>query len=156
MNSTSKIEIFNNFRENVLLLAVLYVIRPVHSTTDTTWLIMNFAIFGLLFIENIRPIVRNNALFLWEKIVFITTLCYEGCLMAVRPFVIMPLWVEWVTMGWLIAFVVLLCVSIYAFPAIEKKGKWALSISVKEACALAFSNYFCMGVSLLAIAHSIF
>ena len=31
MNSKPKFEIFNNFRENVLLLAVLYVIRPVHS-----------------------------------------------------------------------------------------------------------------------------
>ena len=40
MNSKPKFEIFNNFRENVLLLAVLYVIRPVHSTTNTAALII--------------------------------------------------------------------------------------------------------------------
>lgn len=156
MNSKPKFEIFNNFRENVLLLAILYVIRPVHSTTNTAWLIMNFTLFGLLLIQNIRPIVKNNALFRWEKIVFITTLCYAGCLMAARPFIAIPSWIEWITMGWLIAFVVMLCICVYTFPIIEKKGKWALPISVEKARCLAFSNYFCMGVSLLAISSSIF
>lgn len=155
--NNGKIKILDNFRENTLLLAIFFLMWPKHnSPLDATDMIMYFVIFALLLFETILPIAREKTLFCWEKAVFITTLCWEGCLIATCPFMELPSAIEWVSIGWMAALFVMMCVVVFLFPSLEKKGKWSLPISADDATGLAFNNYIIMLVSLLAINSSVF
>lgn len=158
--NNGKIKILDNFRENALLLAVFFLMRPermrTYSSTDTMDLIIQFVVFGLLILETIFPIVREKTLFCWEKAVFIATLCWEGCLIALRPFMELPSAIEWVSIVWMAALFIMMCIVAFLFPSLEKKGKWNLPISANDATGLAFNNYIVMIVSLVSINSSVF
>ena len=158
--NNGKIKILNNFRENALLLAVFFLIRPgrmqTYSTMDTTDMIIYFVVFGLFLFETILPIIREVTLFCWEKAVFIAILCWEGCLIAVRPFMELPSAMEWVSIGWAAALFIMVWVAAFLFPYWEKKGKWCLPISANDAIGLAFNNSITIMVSLLAIMEGVF
>mgnify|MGYP004607732545 CR=1 FL=1 len=156
--NNGKIKILDNFRENALLLAVFFLIRPerIRTSMDATDMIIYFVVFGLLLFETILPIIREKTLFCWEKAVFIATLCWEGCLIALRPFMELPSAIEWVSIVWMAALFIMMCIVAFLFPSLEKKGKWSIPISANDATGLAFNNYIVMIVSLLAINSSVF
>lgn len=158
--NNGKIKILDNFRENALLLAVFFLMRPgrmqAYPSMDTTDMIMYFVVFGLFLFETILPIVREKTLFCWEKALLIAVLCWEGCLIAVRPFMEFPSAIEWVSIGWAAVLFIMMCVAAFLFPYLEKKGKWSLPISANDAAGLAFSNYLTIMVSLLAITEGVF
>lgn len=158
--NNDKIKIPDDFRETVLLLTVFFLIWSKHTHSDssvnTMDMIVHYVVFASLLFAAIVSIVRDETLFCWEKAVFVATLCWEGCLIATCPFMELPSAVEWVSIGWMAALFVMMCVVAFLFPSLEKKGKWSLPISANDATGLAFNNYIIMLVSLLAINSSIF
>lgn len=157
--NNGKIKILDNFRENALLLAVFFLIRPgrmqAYSSMDTTDMIMYFVVFGLFLFETILPIIREKTLFRWEKAVLVAVLCWEGCLIAMRPFMEFPSAIGWVSIGWEAVLFIMMCVAAFLFSYWEKKGKWSLPVSANDAACMAFSNYLTIMVSLLAIMQGV-
>ena len=153
--STNKVAIFENFRENVLLLAVFFLMYSGHprafSFKDVTSLIMYFVILGMFMIQAVVAIIRNKTLYRWEKAFFIATQCYMACLIAVRPFTELPSVMESISIGWLAAIVLVMFIVVFRYYSLQKKGKWSSSIPFEIAYGLAFSNYITIMVSFLAI-----
>lgn len=160
MDNNTNLKIFDSFRENVLLIAVFYMLLPTPSVKPTAvnimWLVIVYAMFGSMLWRTAGYAKKDETLFLYDKVLFIITLCIEGCLMAVKPFVTIPIIVETITFSWVVILAVLGFVWAFTYPSMEKKGKWKHSMAAQEAAAMTFNNYLTMAISLLAINHMIF
>lgn len=148
-------KLFDNFRENALLVAVFYVLLPTPVTcptgTNIIWLIIAYLLFAGLLWRTEESIRKEKKLFLQDKVLFITTLCIEGICMALKPFVTIPDIVEWVGIIWGLLLVVLGFVWMYLYPVWEKKGKWKHPMTVQELTYYTLSNYFSMAAAFLMI-----
>ena len=160
MDNKANFKFFDSLRENVLLIAVFYMLLPAPSIKPTTvnimWLVIVYAMFGSMLWRTAGYAKKDEMLFLYDKVLFIITLCIEGCLMAVKPFVTIPIMVETITLSWAFILAIVGFVWAFTYPSMEKKGKWKHSIAAEEAAAMAFNNYLTMAISLLAINHVIF
>ena len=161
MSNKVKLSYADNFRETILLMTVFYVIWPLREVRTTSIdiacvMIWCFA-FGSMLLTAAKAIIRENKLFLWDKVIFIITLLMEGGLMAVRPFVKpLPISLSWIVLIWAGAMIIIGMALLGVYPTVDKKGKWRYALPAEEAGGMAFSSYLTISVSLLAIHHVIF
>ncbi len=148
-----------NFRENALLIAVFYFLLPIPSAqramASIVWMVVAYLVFGSLLWRTIESIRKDKILFTKEKVLFVVTLCMEGVLMAIRPFVAIPNVVEWIAIVWGFLLIVTGFVCVYLYPALEKKGKWNHTMTAKELTVLTVGNYITMAVAFFAVIERI-
>ncbi len=155
MDNKEENKFLDSFRENALLVAVFYVLFPMHSfrptATNVLWVLIVFLLLGGLLWRTGECIRKDGTLFVQDKVLFITTLCIEGVCMALKPFVTIPDTIEWVGIIWGLLLIVLCFVWMLLYPVWEKKGKWQHPMSVKELTGYTLRSYFAMAASFLLI-----
>ncbi len=163
MHERKKIVFLQSFREILLLLTVFCIMIPVVQFDTTNGVsadriavaAIQFLMLGVFLFEAALYIIKDAAIFVWDKVVLLVSMLFEACIIVANSFVRLPAVVDTIALFWACALMLIGFILCAVYPLLARRGVLQASV-VDNATGAVLLNYLVMAVSILAICHSIF